>query len=64
MRARCHGELSKTCSGSLSHLAVAPNDELGEGGGFAVQKRGHISCNISTQMLTLHCSMQAMYWCL
>lgn len=42
MRAECHGELSKTCSGSLLHLAVAPNDELGEDGGFTVQQRGHI----------------------
>lgn len=38
MRAECHGELSKTCSGSPLHLVVAPNDEQGEGGGFAVQQ--------------------------
>lgn len=59
MRADCHRELSKTCTGSLLHLAVAPNDELGEGGGFTVQQRGHVLCNIATHLLTLQFSMQA-----
>lgn len=65
MRAGCHGELSETCSGSLLHLAVAPNDEQGEHGWFAVQQRGHISCRIATHSLyysTLLSAGQPVYW--
>lgn len=33
MRAGCHGELSKSCSGFLLHLAVGLDDDLGVGEG-------------------------------
>lgn len=56
MRAGCHGELSKTCSGGRAALGCGT--EWWARRGFAVQQPGRISCNVAAWMLTLHRSVQ------